>query len=229
MKMHNVNNPDDGRMEAEALISTLQQQAAETASWTGIKHFSDPVVSAIRNVPRYAFFPERTSMIEAYANRPQPIGFGQTISQPYIVALTSELLAIKPQDRVLEVGTGSGYQAAILAELAAEVYTVERIEQLANHARRVSQELGYNNIHVLNADGAKGWSEHAPYDAIAVTAAGKKIPKDLIDQLAPDGRMVIPVGRQWEIQSLVLGRKNTSGKFSKVSLLPVAFVPLVLT
>lgn len=215
--------------DLDRLIHILQRDACETASWTGIEHFSKPVIEAIRSVPRHAFIPDTPPMVVAYANRPQPIGFGQTISQPYIVALTTELLKVKPTDRVLEVGTGLGYQAAVLAQLAAEVYTVERIPQLGKQAKRIFKELGYDNIHVLIDDGSRGWPQHAPFNAIAVTAAAEKMPPALIEQLAAGGRMVIPLGRQWEPQSLTLGKKDRAGKFSRIPLLPVAFVPLVCT
>ncbi len=224
-----INPGEENKVELDRLIQILQREAAETAGWTGRKRFSDPVIDAIRRVPRHAFFPERPSMFEAYANRPYPIGFGQTISQPYIVALMTELADLTPTARVLEVGTGSGYQAAVLAELAQDVFTIERIEELAQHAKRVFKTLGYANIHVAHDDGSKGWAEHAPYDVIVVTAAAQKIPKALIDQLAPGGRMIIPIGGQWDPQSLTLGIKDQAGKFTKVPLLPVAFVPLVCT
>ncbi len=159
-------------------------------------------------------------------NRPLPIGHGQTISQPYIVALMTELLAPKAGDVVLEVGTGSGYQAAVLAELGARVYTIEIVPPLANSAALRLEQLGYSNVEVRLGDGYYGWPEHAPFDGIIVTAAANAIPPPLIEQLKPGGRMLIPVGAPFSAQELIVLVKDTKGKVSTRSVLPVAFVPL---
>lgn len=216
----------------DALAHQIQTEALETASWTGRQQFGARVMDAIRRVDRHAFIPFNPTPAIAYANRPQPIGRGQTISQPYIVALMTDLLDLHGYERVLEVGTGSGYQAAILAEvlgtLGGEVFSVERIEELSQNAAATLAALGYRNIRTLCADGAKGWPEHAPYDGILVTAAvDGPIPQDLIDQLAPSGRIVIPTGPQTGPQMLQLGVKNTLGQFRADPVLPVAFVPLI--
>ena len=162
---------------------------------------------------------------EAAGNYPLPIGHGQTISQPYIVAYMTEVLDLRGGDRVLEIGTGSGYQAAILAEIAREVYTVETIPALADHARERLDRLGYNDVRTSVRNGYYGWSEHSPFDAIIVTAAATHIPPALKDQLARSGRLIIPIGRSAAVQELVLGRKAASGAWTEERLLPVRFVP----
>lgn len=183
------------------------------------------VISAMLMVPRHLFVPaENRSM--AYRDTPLPIGEGQTISQPYIVAFMTETLALKPGDRVLEVGTGSGYQAAVLAELVAEVYTIEIIPTLGNSAAKLLDELGYDTIHVKVGDGYRGWPEHAPFDAIIVTCAPESIPPALIDQLAEGGKIIIPVGGRYSVQELVRGVK-TNGRLVTDDVLPVRFVPMV--
>jgi protein-L-isoaspartate(D-aspartate) O-methyltransferase len=164
----------------------------------------------------------------AYLNMPLPIGYGQTISQPYIVALMTDLLDLKGDERVLEVGTGSGYQAAILSALAREVYSIEVVEPLAAAAAAKLARLGYRNVEVRAGDGAKGWPEKAPFDAIVVTAAaGEGIPPDLVAQLRPGGRMVVPVGQGRWAQNLLLVTKDEAGRVTEKTVLPVAFVPLV--
>ncbi|MCS7222309.1 MAG: protein-L-isoaspartate(D-aspartate) O-methyltransferase [Anaerolineae bacterium] len=183
------------------------------------------VLDAIARVPRAEFVPEEFRE-QALLDQPLPIGYGQTISQPYVVALMTQLLALKPEDRVLEIGTGSGYQAAVLAELAREVYSVEMIKPLAEAAQERLQRLGYTNVHILHGDGALGWPEHAPYDAIIVTAAPTQIPPPLIAQLAEGGRMVIPVGPEYSEQTLQLVVKRR-GHVRIQSIAPVRFVPLV--
>lgn len=181
------------------------------------------VLEAMRNVARHMFVPD--NMISyAYQDEPLPIGQGQTISQPYIVAYMTEVLQLKGEERILEVGTGSGYQAAILAEIVKEVFTVEIIEELGGQAQKVLDRLGYENIHFKIGDGTWGWKEHAPYDAIMVTAAPAKVPKALQEQLKIQGRLVIPVGSMF--QELVLITRDKK-KFKKKKLLPVRFVPLI--
>ena len=211
--------------ERKVLLAEIQRDAARTADSTGRSRFSAHVMTAIDAVPRHRFVPART-VGSAYANRPLSIGHGQTISQPYIVALMTELLEPKPDDVILEVGTGSGYQAAVLAELVARVHTIEIIAPLANSAGTRLKELGYRNIEVRLGDGYYGWPEHAPYDGIVVTAAANSIPPPLITQLKPGGRMVIPVGAPFHTQDLILLRKDAKGKVTTTSVLPVAFVPL---
>ncbi len=183
----------------------------------------DPrVLSALLKVERHRFVPEKY-LDSAYSDQPLPIGEGQTISQPYIVALMTELLELKGNERVLEIGTGSGYQAAILAELAKAVYTIEIIEPLASRAREKLSELGYQNVKVKAGDGYLGWPEAAPFDAIVVTAAPDHIPKPLIDQLKEGGRMVVPVGTHTQELKKIVKR---SGKMETTDVIPVLFVPM---
>ena len=181
------------------------------------------VLAAMGKVPRHEFVPDEYRS-EAYADSPLPIGYGQTISQPYIVAFMTEQLDPKPTDRVLEIGTGSGYQAAILAELVAEVYTIEIVEPLAKRAEQDLKRLGYKNVKVRVGDGYKGWPDAAPFDAIIVTCAPESVPQPLIDQLKDGGRMIIPIGPIWD-QELVLLHKQ-AGKLEKHAVLPVRFVPM---
>lgn len=178
------------------------------------------------HVPRHEFVP-RWEQPYSYENRPLSIGKGQTISQPYIVAAMTQMLQPRPDMRVLEVGTGCGYQAAILAECVAEVWSVERIAELADAAEARLRRLGYANVHVKTGDGSLGWPEHAPYDGILVTAAAMEIPGALIDQLAPGGRMAIPVGISRFEQALTLVAKDEDENVSEMRGLPVAFVPLI--
>ena len=183
------------------------------------------VMAAMGRVPRHEFVPEDLRD-HAYDNRPLPIGLGQTISQPYIVALMTDLLECGPTAKVLEVGTGSGYQAAVLGELVAEVYTIEIVPELGESARRTLERLGYKNVAVRVGDGYLGWPEQAPFDGIIVTAAPTEIPPPLIEQLKPGGRLVIPVGEAWTGQSLMVLEKRPDGTLSRKNVLPVAFVPL---
>ena len=182
------------------------------------------VLAAMRAVPRHEFVPDR-HIDQAYDDHPLPIGHGQTISQPYIVALMTEILQVEAGDRVLEVGSGSGYQAAVLADLDTEVYTVEIIPELAAQAEERLDRLGYDNVHVLNADGYFGWEEHAPYDAIIVTAAPDHLPAPLTEQLKEGGRMVIPIGPIGAVQTLWLFEKQ-DGELASTNLGAVRFVPL---
>jgi len=183
----------------------------------------DPrVLSALLKVERHRFVPEKY-LDSAYSDQPLPIGEGQTISQPYIVALMTELLELKGGEKVLEIGTGSGYQAAILAELAKEIYTIEIIEPLASRARERLSELGYQNVKVKAGDGYLGWPEAAPFDAIIITAAPDHIPKPLIDQLTEGGRMVVPVGTYTQELMKIIKR---SGKTETTNVIPVLFVPM---
>jgi protein-L-isoaspartate(D-aspartate) O-methyltransferase len=183
------------------------------------------LLEAFRTVPREDFLPKGLAEL-AYRDAPLPIAEGQTISQPYIVAVTMDALSLRGRERVLEIGTGSGYAAAILSRVAKEVFTVERVEALAEEARLRLQRLGYRNVHVLCADGTLGWPEHAPYDAIAVAAGGPRIPPALRSQLALGGRMVIPVGSK-ESQSLVRVLRESESRFREEELTPVRFVPLI--
>jgi protein-L-isoaspartate(D-aspartate) O-methyltransferase len=186
----------------------------------------DPrILEAMRKVPRHLFVPENYRHF-SYRDHPVPIGRNQTISQPYVVAFMTEALDLKSKDRVLEIGTGSGYQAAVLAEIVEEVYTIEIIEELGKRARQTLDGLGYKNIHVKIGDGYKGWPEKAPFDAVIVTCAPEQIPKALIEQLRDGGRMIIPVGRAGTIQKLVRAVKK-KGKLETKVVMPVRFVPMV--
>ena len=210
----------------ERLIDQILDEMRLTADYTGLDGLSEKTLTALRKVPREDFVPENERRL-AFANHPLPIGHAQTISQPYIVALMTELLALTPQSRVLEIGTGSGYQTAMLAELAGEVYSIEVIKELAETARERLQRMGYHNVHVRHGDGHAGWPEAAPFDAIIVTAAADEIPPALVDQLKPEGRLVIPVGPPWYTQYLRLIRRTPDGDTDDAPVLPVAFVPLV--
>jgi protein-L-isoaspartate(D-aspartate) O-methyltransferase len=188
----------------------------------GIK--DDRVLAAMAKIPREEFVPA-DQRCAAYEDGPLPIGLDQTISQPYIVAFMTEQLRLKSSDRLLEIGTGSGYQAAVLAELVADVYTIEIVEPLAKTAGATLQRLGYKNVHLRVGDGYQGWPEEAPFDAIIVTCAPDKVPEPLVDQLKDDGRMVIPVGEQFAQQLYLLEKKN--GQLKESVTLPVRFVPMV--
>jgi protein-L-isoaspartate(D-aspartate) O-methyltransferase len=181
------------------------------------------VLAAMRKVPREEFVPVEFRA-ESYTDRPLPIGYDQTISQPFIVAFMTEELRPQPTDRVLEIGTGSGYQAAILAELVAEVYSIEIIEPLKRNAEATLQRLGYKNVHVKAGDGYKGWPEHAPFDSIIVTCAPERVPQPLVDQLKEGGRMIIPVGAKFAQELYLLEKKD--GRLEQSAVLPVRFVPM---
>ncbi|MDZ7698050.1 MAG: protein-L-isoaspartate(D-aspartate) O-methyltransferase [Deltaproteobacteria bacterium] len=187
---------------------------------------TDPdVLSAMERVPRHRFVPEKYRSL-AYGDHPLPIGEGQTISQPYIVAYMTQALDLKPHDRVLEIGTGSGYQAAVLAELAEAVYTIEIVETLGKRAKKTLDASGYENVHVRIGDGYKGWPEQAPFDAVMVTCAPEAIPDALVSQLKDGGRMIIPVGPVGTVQRLVRCVKK-DGRLVRENVMPVRFVPMV--
>jgi protein-L-isoaspartate(D-aspartate) O-methyltransferase len=217
---------DDGYAQArQQLIQEITQDVQDTSLYLD-KEILDPrVMAAMAKVPRHEFVPAG-QRDHAYENRPLPIGYGQTISQPYIVALMSDLIKPQPGDRVLELGTGSGYQAAILAELVAQVYSIEIIEELGKEAGERLSRLGYDNVTLRIGDGYYGWEEHAPFDAIVVTAAASHVPPPLVAQLKPGGRMVIPVGSRFLTQQLVLVEKQADGQLLTRQILPVKFVPL---
>ena len=187
---------------------------------------SEQVLRAMRSVSREAFLPRQLREF-AYEDSPLPIEEGQTISQPYIVAFMTEALALAGGEKVLEIGTGSGYAAAVLAEIAGEVYTVERIGQLAEKAASALADLGYSNVHVLHGDGTKGWPDHAPYDGIIVAAGGPKIPEFLKEQLKIGGRLVIPVGSDPRVQELVRVTRISEDEYRREDLADVRFVPLI--
>ena len=187
----------------------------------------DPrVLDVMKVVERHKFVPEKYSE-SAYKDGPLPIGHGQTISQPFIVAFMTENLKLEPSHKVLEIGTGSGYQAAVLSELCDHVYTIEIVDELANESVERLGRLGFNNITVRSGDGYKGWPEEAPFDRIMVTAAPEEIPELLTEQLAEGGVMVIPVGKQYEIQYLWVITKEADGSIKKEKILPVRFVPMI--
>jgi len=207
---------------AADLAAQRQRMVEQQLKPRGIKE--ERVLAAMAKVPREEFVPA-DARPSAYEDGPLPIGYDQTISQPYVVAFMTEQLRPKRSDRVLEIGSGSGYQAAILGELVAEVYTVEIVEPLAKSAEATLQRLGYNNVHIKVGDGYKGWPEEAPFDAIIVTCAPEKVPQPLVDQLKDGGRMVIPVGERFAQQLYLLEKKN--GQLNESVTLPVRFVPML--
>ncbi|HEU0202811.1 MAG TPA: protein-L-isoaspartate(D-aspartate) O-methyltransferase [Burkholderiaceae bacterium] len=208
------------------LLREIDAQMRELENVIGRSGLSPRVRAALERVPRHRFVPPELERI-AYRNHPLPIGHGQTISQPFIVALMTELLEPQGEDRVLEVGTGSGYQAAVLAECVARVYTIEIVAPLGERARALLAELGYRNVEVRIGDGYAGWPEAAPFDGIMVTAAPDHVPPALVGQLKPGGRMVIPVGTRGGVQELLLIRKDDGGKAVTRRTIPVRFVPLI--
>jgi protein-L-isoaspartate(D-aspartate) O-methyltransferase len=207
------------------MVREIEADVRDTSARLGKGTLATQVLHAMRTVPRHEFVQPALRSL-AYANQPLAIGHGQTISQPYMVAVMTDLLAVDRDDVVLEVGTGSGYQAAILAQLGQHVYTIEIIPELAEEARERLQRLGYTNITTRVGDGYYGWGEYAPFDAIMVTAAASHIPPALLRQLKPGGRMVIPVGGPFLTQQLLLVSKHTDGQITTRQVLPVAFVPL---
>lgn len=211
--------------ERRDMLEAIKASMRESASYTGRSELSQDVLDAMAAVPREEFvLPEYRHL--AYINRPLPIGAGQTISQPLIVALMTDLLEPGPGDVMLEVGTGSGYQAAVLSHLVSHVYSIEIIEELANSAASVLQRLDYDNVTVRAGDGYAGWPEHAPFDGIIVTAAAEHIPQPLLDQLKPGGKLVIPRGEHRGYQELLVVEVDADGSVSEKAVLPVAFVPL---
>jgi len=216
---------DEYAQARQQLVENIQQDVRDTSLYLDKEALDPRVMTAIATVPRHEFVPA-AQRHHAYANRPLPIGHGQTISQPYIVALMSDLIKPRAGDRVLEIGTGSGYQAAILAELTGAVYSIEIIEALGKQAAGRLPGLGYDNITLRIGDGYYGWKEQAPFDAIVVTAAASHVPPPLVAQLKPGGRMVIPVGSRFLTQQLVLIEKQADGQLITRQILPVKFVPL---
>jgi len=213
----------DARLDMVRTIEVIARQSSGGATATTL---DAGVLEAMRRVPRHAFVPASQREL-AYTNRPLPIGYGQTISQPYIVALMTDLLRLARHSRALEIGTGSGYQAAVLAELGHLVYTIEIVSELAEPAAKRLSELGYGAVSARHGDGYYGWPEAAPFDGILVTAAASQIPPPLLEQLKPGGRMVIPIGASFLVQELMLIEKLADGTIRTEALLPVAFVPLV--
>jgi protein-L-isoaspartate(D-aspartate) O-methyltransferase len=217
--------PDHYRPLRQAMIDDIKATAVEAGADTEHTRLDERVLAAMAKVPRHEFVPPDEKEY-AYENRPLPIGYGQTISQPYIVALMTDLMNVKPHDVVLEIGTGSGYQAAVLAELAHSVYSIEIIQALQRQAAERLNRLGYINVETRTGDGYYGWDEHAPYDSIIVTAASSHVPPPLLRQLKSGGRIVIPIGAQFLVQYLMLVQKNADGSVSTKQILPVRFVPL---
>jgi protein-L-isoaspartate(D-aspartate) O-methyltransferase len=207
------------------MVQTIEAHARSATDALGRDHIDPGVLAVMDKVPRHEFV-SKVYGEEAYGDRPLPIGYGQTISQPFIVALMTDLLQVGPDDVVLEVGTGSGYQAAVLAHLVRDVHTIEIIPELAEGAKERLELLGYDNVRTYTGDGYYGVSEPAPYDAIVVTAAAHQVPPPLIQQLKPGGRMVIPVGGGFALQHLMLVEKDADGRVRTRQTLPVRFVPL---
>ena len=212
--------------DIDYMIAGIEREVEFTRNLIGKDQLDARVMDAMRRVPRDRFVPPDLQG-QAFDNGPLPIGHGQTISQPYIVALMTDMLKLQPDDVVLEIGTGCGYQAAVLAELAKQVYSVEFVEALANEASSRLTDLNYTNISIHVGNGYDGWPEHAPYDAVIVTAAATHIPEALVDQLKPGGRMAIPVGLPWSPQELILLTRDDQGEIHSKNILGVAFVPLV--
>jgi protein-L-isoaspartate(D-aspartate) O-methyltransferase len=215
----------DFAAERRQMVGEIAAMTRETSAETGRPAIAAPVVAALEKVPRHRFVPidqERS----AYENRPLPIGYGQTISQPYIVALMTDLMRVAPNHVVLEIGTGSGYQAAVLAELAQSVCTIEIIAPLASEAERRLREQGYARVRTKVGDGYYGWEDCGPFDSIIVTAAASHVPPSLVRQLKPGGRIVIPVGASFLTQYLMLVEKKDDGTLLTRQILPVRFVPL---
>jgi len=209
----------------QAMVRDIAALAQQAAAETGQPEVSAAVLDAMARVPRHRFVPA-SQQAHAYDNRPLPIGYGQTISQPYIVALMSDLLAMQPGGKVLEIGTGSGYQAAVLVEMGVRVYSIEIVPALAARAGKLLQTLYPRQVATQQGDGYHGWELHAPFDAIIVTAAASHVPLPLLRQLKPGGRMVIPLGASFLVQQLVVVEKDATGRVHSREVAPVRFVPL---
>ncbi|MBT3026526.1 MAG: protein-L-isoaspartate(D-aspartate) O-methyltransferase [Candidatus Thiodiazotropha sp. (ex Ctena orbiculata)] len=207
------------------MVRLIKQDVRETSSYLDKRQLDSGIMKVLAEVPRHQFVPADIRS-RAYENRPLPIGYGQTISQPYIVAIMTDLIAPRPGHKALEIGTGSGYQAAVLSHLVEKVYTMEIVEPLGEQATERLKRLGYDNIEVAIADGYYGWKEHAPFDIIIVTAAASHIPPPLIEQLKPGGKMIIPVGSRFMTQQLLLVDKDDDEEVTVRQILPVRFVPL---
>jgi len=209
----------------EKMMQDIAREVKYTRHFIGKDALDSRVMEAMRKVPRHKFIPTEIRRF-AYENGPVSIGFGQTISQPYIVALMTDMLCPEKQDVILEVGSGSGYQAAVLSLLVKQVYSIEVVSELGEEARERLQRLGYHNVTVRIGDGYYGWQEHAPFDGIIVTAAAPYIPQALVDQLKPGGRLIIPVGLPYMHQELLRVEKGEQGEITTTNVLGVAFVPL---
>lgn len=220
-----TSSPPETMDDRQAMLRDIEEEVAFTRGEIGKDALDKRVLAAIAKVPRERFIPEPHRSC-AFSNGPVPIGHGQTISQPYIVALMTDLLNPRQHSTMLEVGTGSSYQAAVLAELVHHVYSVEIVGALAEAAKERLKRLGYGNVTVRNADGYHGWPEHAPFDGIVVTAAAPAVPPPLVEQLKPGGRLIIPVGEPGDVQTLTIVEKGANGSVSSRNVLLVAFVPL---
>jgi protein-L-isoaspartate(D-aspartate) O-methyltransferase len=218
-------SPDRYAGARNRLVDAIEHDVRGTANFLGTDQLDPAVIRAMRTVPRERFVPPRLRDL-AYGDHPLPIGRGQTISQPYIVAVMSHLAGIHAGERVYELGTGSGYQAAVLAEMGAEVYSVEIVPDLAERAAETLADLGYNKVHVRAGDGYLGWPDAAPFDAVIVTAAHPEVPRPLVEQLKIGGRMVMPVGEAGGAQELMLMIKQRDGSLKARDVLPVRFVPV---
>ncbi|MYB36037.1 MAG: protein-L-isoaspartate(D-aspartate) O-methyltransferase [Gammaproteobacteria bacterium] len=216
--------PTAGAATMQQMLEAIRDDTRRTAGYTRVSHINPAVLEAMATVPREEFVPDGARAV-AYVNRPLPIGYGQTISQPFIVALMTHLLEPTAASRVLEVGTGSGYQAAVLAKVVDTVHTIEIIPELAEDASARLKRLGYDNVEVTVGDGWYGWPEAAPFDAIMVTAVGEDVPKKLVQQLRPGGRLVLPIGNDFD-QNLAVVEKAEDGEITMRHVLPVRFVPL---
>lgn len=225
MSVQGVSADNDFQKERQQMVAVIQQLIMATKFHTGENVLDDQVKQAMLSVPRHEFVPEDIKH-HAYENSALPIEHKQTISQPYIVALMTQLAEVSADSVVLEVGTGSGYQAAVLSKLVSHVYSIEIVEPLGLQAESRLQELGYDNVTVRIGDGYFGWPEYAPFDAILVTAAAEHVPQQLLQQLKPGGRLIIPVGEQRRSQSLKVLMKGEDGNIEQRDVLPVAFVPL---
>jgi protein-L-isoaspartate(D-aspartate) O-methyltransferase len=215
---------DDYAEQRARLVREISRDVFDTRRYIGKNFLDKRVMQVIGTVGRHRFVPDELQS-RAYENRPLPIGYGQTISQPYIVALMTDLLEPEAGDVVLEIGTGSAYQAAVLSRLVSQVYSIEIIPELADSASKRLQRLGFENVETKNADGYYGWLEHAPFDAIMVTAASSHIPPPLVQQLKPGGVLLIPVGSPFQVQQLTLVKKSLDGELTTRKILPVSFVP----